>query len=86
MSKPVESQLRFVNVMRSIFNTKLEEIVCEDCYNAVDQYVDMLRAGRDAGEILPQVKAHLGVCAGCDEEFRALIAILEAEVDQSDTQ
>jgi hypothetical protein len=69
-----------------IFDTKLEEIVCEDCYNAIDQYVDMMRAGHDAGEILPQVKAHLGICPACDEEFKALIAILEAEVDQSDTK
>jgi len=86
VSKPAESQPKFVNIMRMIFNTNLEEIVCEDCYDAIDQYVDMLQAGRNAGEILPEVKNHLGICAGCDEEFKALIAILEAEADQPDTK
>jgi hypothetical protein len=63
-----------------------EEIVCEDCYTQIDKYVDMLRAGRDAGEVLPQVKAHLNICPGCEEEFRALICILQAQIDSNKEQ
>lgn len=75
---------RFTRIMRVIFEVSQEEIVCEDCYNQIDYYVDMLRSGRDPGEILPKVKAHLGICPGCNDEFRALIKILEAQIDKSD--
>jgi hypothetical protein len=75
---PSDNTQRFTRIMKVIFQVSMDEIACEDCFNALDRYVEMLRSGKDAGEVLPQVKAHLGMCSGCDEEFRALIAILEA--------
>ena len=69
---------RFTAIMKVIFQVSMDEIACGDCFDALDRYVEMLRDGKDPGEVLPHVKAHLGICSGCDEEFRALIAILEA--------
>ncbi len=86
MSEPHNTnQQRFARIMEIIFRTDLQEITCDECFEVIDRYVDMLRAGRDPQEVLPQVKAHLGRCAPCDEEFRALIAILEAQIDQPET-
>lgn len=76
---------RFMNIMKVIFRTELVEITCDDCFNQVDRYVDMLRAGSEPGEVLPQIKAHLSRCGNCEEEFKALIAILEAQIDSSET-
>lgn len=83
MNQPDQSNQAFVRIMRVIFEVSHEEIACEDCYDQIDYYVDMLRAGHDPGEVLPQVKAHLGICAGCDEEFKALISILQAHIDST---
>jgi hypothetical protein len=65
-------------LIRRILSVKDEDITCDDCYVAIDQYVDMLRAGKDAAVVLPHVKEHLGQCMCCQAEFKALIAILEA--------
>lgn len=82
---PNENVQRFMRIMEIIFQTEAEELTCDECFDEVDQYVDMLRSGRDPSEVLPQVKAHLGRCAPCDEEFRALIAILESQMEDTGT-
>lgn len=65
--------------MRTIFSAKDEDITCDECYEHIDQYVDMLRAGEDAATVLPKVKIHLEQCRCCESELQAFIAILEAE-------
>ena len=54
-----------------------QSISCDDCYDVLDKYADMLRAGKDPSIILPGVKEHLIACGDCGDEFKALIAILE---------
>ena len=71
------------NIIKTILYVQREEITCDDCYEVIDQYVDMLRAGQDPEVVLPKVKEHLGHCHCCDVEFRALISILEAATADS---
>ena len=80
MTQQVEKDTkRFNNIMRVIFSAREgEDIGCDECYEHIDQYVDMIRAGQDPDMVLPQVKDHLNQCPCCELEFRALITILEA--------
>jgi hypothetical protein len=66
-------------LMRTILSAEDDDITCDECYEHIDQYVDMLRAGEDSATVLPKVKAHLEQCRCCEAELEALIAILEAE-------
>jgi hypothetical protein len=66
------------NIIRTLLAVPQDEITCDDCFDVIDKYVDMLRAGQDPATVLPQVKEHLGQCSCCDVEFRALISILES--------
>jgi len=83
VNKQAKRQQELTNIVRTILSVPKEEIACEDCYDVIDQYVDMLRAGQDPETVLPKVKEHLGQCQCCDTEFRALISILEAATGQS---
>ncbi|MEJ2512100.1 MAG: hypothetical protein P8Y72_10955 [Anaerolineales bacterium] len=56
--------------------TQEEEMTCGECYEQVDQYVDMLREGKSAAEVLPLVEHHLTLCPPCREEFEALAEAL----------
>ncbi len=79
-----ESQLRkkrFTAIMKVIFRSELVEITCDDCFEQIDCYVEMLRAGSEPIDVLPHVKQHLSQCGRCEEEMKALIAILEAQVN-----
>ncbi len=73
-------------LMRTIFSAEEEDITCDECYEHIDQYVDMLRAGEDAATVLPKVKIHLEQCRCCEMELRAFIAILEAETGSQSGQ
>ena len=73
----------FAGIMKTIFSEKEDEITCSDCFDHVDQYVDMLREGRDPAVVLPHVKEHLECCHCCKKEFEALITILEAQTDDN---
>ncbi len=67
-----------LKVVNSLGMTKQVEIGCEDCFNEVDQFVEMLRSGGEPDKIMPLVQDHLNTCACCKEELEALISALEA--------
>lgn len=69
------------SLMRTILSAEDEDITCDECYEHIDQYVDMLRAGENAATVLPKVKTHLEQCRCCESELQAFIAILEAETE-----
>jgi len=84
LGKQARNQKELIDIVKTVLSVPSDEITCGDCYDVIDQYVDMLRSGQDPATVLPRVKEHLGQCQCCDMEFRALISILEAAT-QSDT-
>ena len=65
-------------VLKSLTITLAEEMTCSECYNEIDQYVDMLREGKSPEEVMPLVKHHITLCPPCREEFEALLVALKA--------
>jgi hypothetical protein len=54
------------------------ELTCEECFAALDRYVELELAGRDADGELPGMRAHLQGCTACREEHASLRALLES--------
>ncbi len=48
------------------------EVTCEECFELLDQYVDLQTAGADADERLPGMRAHLEGCPACHEDYESL--------------
>lgn len=71
-------QSTLVKLINAISMTKDIEIGCEECFQQMDVYVEMLRAGKEPKEVMPLVQDHLNVCSCCSEEFQALIEALDA--------
>ena len=65
-------------LVRSTAVTREEEIGCDDAYEALDRFAEMVARGEDPSEIMPQVKHHLDICGNCREEFEALLRIIRA--------
>ncbi|MBN2045228.1 MAG: hypothetical protein JW757_09430 [Anaerolineales bacterium] len=65
-------------VLKSLTITEVEELTCSECFNEIDQYVDMLREGKSPADVMPLVKHHITLCPPCREEFEALLVALEA--------
>jgi hypothetical protein len=52
------------------------ELSCEECFDQLDRYVELERAGSDAEALIPGMRAHLQGCQACDEDHHSLRALL----------
>jgi hypothetical protein len=52
------------------------DIGCEECFERLDEYVDLELQGRDAEAQVPGMRAHLDGCPACREEHASLHALL----------
>jgi anti-sigma factor RsiW len=48
------------------------EVSCEQCFELLDQYVDLELAGDDPDARLPGMRAHLEGCPACREDHESL--------------
>jgi len=67
-------------VARALANTESDEIACEECFEELDRFVELVRAGKPVEELMPKVKGHLERCRDCREEYEALLTALR-EID-----
>ena len=48
------------------------EVSCEECFERLDEYVDLELAGADADRRLPGLAEHLRGCPACREDHESL--------------
>lgn len=63
---------------RAMALTRANEIGCDECFEQMDRFAEMVYAGSSAKESLPLVADHLARCPDCGEEFDALMKALKA--------
>ena len=51
------------------------EILCDECFEKIDQYVDLELRGADADAAIPGLRPHLEGCPACAEEYDSLRAL-----------
>jgi hypothetical protein len=55
------------------------ELTCEECFEYLDRFAEIELAGGDGEAAVPGMSAHLQGCPACEEDYRSLRALLEAE-------
>lgn len=65
----------------AVVGTKPNEMGCDECFEQVDQFVELKLQGKDTAEAMPLIQDHLDRCGGCREEFEALLDCLRATID-----
>ena len=48
------------------------QVSCEQCFELLDQYVELQLAGADADQRLPGMHQHLQGCPACHEDHQSL--------------
>jgi hypothetical protein len=54
------------------------EVDCETCFAELDRYVELEISHADAEAAVPGMRAHLGGCGACREEYESLSALLDS--------
>ena len=52
------------------------EVSCEECFERLDEYVELELAGEDAEARVPGMRAHLDGCPACREDHESLRELL----------
>jgi hypothetical protein len=55
------------------------EILCEECFDRLDEYVDLEVRGAGADERIAGMRPHLDGCPACREEYESLRALVSSE-------
>jgi hypothetical protein len=58
------------------------ELLCDECFEKLDQYVELELRGRDADQQIPGMRPHLEGCPACREEYDSLRALVSGEAPE----
>ena len=72
--------------LEAVFETAENEIACEECFELLDSYVDLLLENPNAVEIMPAVEQHLKQCNCCVAELEAMLIMLDRAIPHKDGQ
>jgi hypothetical protein len=75
---------RFADLVGGLLGPAGPELTCEQCFEHLDQYVELEHTGRDAAAAVPGMQAHLEGCPACAEDHDSLHALLQADRDASE--
>ena len=62
------------------------EVSCEECFERLDEYVELELAGEDADVRVPGMREHLEGCPACHEDHESLRELVLADRARGDGQ
>jgi hypothetical protein len=66
-----------VKFLRILENVRDEEMSCDEMFVRLDEFVETEVKSHDAEKLMPLLREHLDMCPDCDEEYEALLTVLE---------
>ena len=55
------------------------ELSCDECFDRLDQYVEIEVSGGDADAAIAGMSAHLRGCPACAEDHESLLSLVRTE-------
>ncbi|MCA1900486.1 MAG: hypothetical protein LDL50_07265 [Chloroflexi bacterium] len=66
--------VKFLQILERV---RAEEMSCDEMFNRLDEFVEKEVQSHDAEKLMPLVREHLDMCSHCEEEYEALLDVLE---------
>ena len=60
------------DILTRLLGSSRPEVSCEECFEQLDEYVELELAGEDADRRLPGIAEHLQGCPACHEDHESL--------------
>jgi hypothetical protein len=55
------------------------ELLCDECFEKLDEYVELELQGAPADERIPGMRAHLDGCPACQEDYDSLRDLVQSD-------
>jgi hypothetical protein len=65
--------------LERLLGPAVPEVGCDECFELLDEYVELELAGLDPEERLAGMRAHFDGCRACHEEHKALLELASPE-------
>ena len=72
-NKPIDTKLN------RVLGSSGPEILCDECFDKLDAYVELELGGETADQRIPGMRAHLEGCPACSEEYQSLRALVQSD-------
>ena len=65
------------NTLKRLLGPAEPEVLCDECFERLDEYVELELQGEPADERIPGLRAHLEGCPACREDYESLRAFVQ---------
>jgi hypothetical protein len=66
-------------ILQGLLGPSEPELLCDECFERLDEYVELELGGAPADAQIPGMRAHLEGCPACREEHDSLRALVERD-------
>lgn len=74
-----ETSTRRTELVARLLGPGGPELTCDECFDRLDQYIELELAGELADHAIAGMRAHLQGCAACREEHDSLLSLVQTE-------
>ena len=68
--------------LRALLTTDPRDVGCEETWQLIDVYAELVLAGHDPDRSFPGITAHLDGCDPCGEDYRGLLSLMRTASEQ----
>jgi hypothetical protein len=65
------------NTLKRLLGPAEPELLCDECFEKIDEYVELELQGADADQRIPAMRAHLESCLACHEDCHSLRQLVQ---------
>ena len=66
-------------LVKALDLTEEREMACEEVFEVIGQYAELVSQGERPEKVMPLVQHHLIMCGHCREEFEMLLEVIQIE-------
>jgi hypothetical protein len=67
------------NTLKRVLGPAEPELLCDECFEKLDEYVELELQGAPADERIPGMRAHLEGCPACHEDYDSLRDLVQSD-------
>jgi hypothetical protein len=67
------------DTLKRILGPAEPELLCDECFEKLDEYVELELQGAPADERIPGMRAHLEGCRACHEDYDSLRDLVRSD-------
>ena len=65
------------DTLKRLLGPSEPELLCDECFERLDEYVELELEGTHADEEIPGMRAHLEGCPACREDYESLRELVQ---------